>query len=500
MVLTCFGFLTSLHAFSQIILDFPINDLNTCIQQGTCSVEHSAFDIGSIYDVFDHKDETHARSQNINPLVITLTFPFPVTFSGSEILHVAGDGWWSLEAADSHEDLDAKTGTYIEFFSMTPLTDGVKDQLIFFLPVSKHIVRMTVRRTTGDDYVHLGEWQLISPHATVALDHICINPPEIWLLPNAAFEVSLQGVDSNNHSYNITEGVTWSVDADDFVDLETTEKGVKINAGNNLGRHAIQAAWADQQISAIAPVHVIEDFTPIKADQRAVNVALVVIDPPIEALGGVRFHQRFSWDDPVALAHLLADSLNAVSGGVVDYKIISTIDEIQLYAALEGTFISVDSMYRLFLEPGWTTFHQLEQSGGYFFDYNALLANHDFCALSNQHEIDEVWVYSMPFTGMYESRLTGDGAFWYNSPPLEGNDCIDQLPVMGFNYERGLAEAMHSFGHRVESAITHTFGRWDYTAVAKNDWELFSSYDLVDPGKSHCGNIHFPPNARSDYD
>jgi len=59
---------------------------------------------------------------------------------------------------------------------------------------------------------------------------------------------------------------------------------------------------------------------------------------------------------------------------------------------------------------------------------------------------------------------------------------------------------MHSFGHRVESAMAHTFGRWDYNAIEKNDWELFATYDKIDPGNSHIGNIHYPPNALSDYD
>src|SRR5690349_13708449 len=89
------------QATSQLILDFPITDINELIRNGSCNVEYTTLDIGSIYEVFDHREETHARSKNINPLVITLTFPHPVTFSGSQILQVGGDGWWSLEGADS---------------------------------------------------------------------------------------------------------------------------------------------------------------------------------------------------------------------------------------------------------------------------------------------------------------------------------------------------------------------------------------------------------------
>ena len=489
-----------IHISAQMILEFPVTDINELILNGSCTVEHSNLDIGSIHDVFDHRDETLARSENINPMVITLSFAFPVTFSGSEIFHSFGDGWWSLEAADTQEDLDAKTGSYVEFFSMSPLIDGVKEQILFFLPATKKIIRLTVRRTTGDDYVHLGEWQLISPHGSVELDHICVAPSEIWLLPNTSYEARLNGFDVEGNSYPIHEEVSWSVDIPGFIELEATETGVIVHSSDVLATAPILAQWEKYNISALSPVHVVENFSPEKAETRKVRVALVIIDPPIAAEGGMRFHERFGWEDPAHLAATLIDSLNAVSEGVVQYEIFETIDDQSFYTALEGTFITIDSMYRLFLEPGWATFHQLEQTGGYFFDYNGLLTNHYFCSLSDQKYIDEVWVYSMPFTGMYESRLTGDGAFWYNAPPLDSNSCTDQLPIMGFNYERGVAEAMHSFGHRVESAMAHTFGRWDYNAADKNDWELFTLYDLIAPGQAHVGNIHFPPNGGSDYD
>ena len=482
---------------SQNILQFPVNNIGEMISKGTCEVTHSTFDIGSIQDVFDHNEISLARSQSINPLTITLTFPFAVSFEGSNILQTYGDGWWTLEAADSEYDLAYEAGTYVRLIEKYTLQDGIPDE-VTFSPVSKKIIRLTVRRTTGDDYVHLNEWQLVNGQAEVDIVSTCVRPSEMWLLPGKKNEVVLTGYDAKGLAYPITENVNWMADNGSLVTVETMEDKVMIQADQTLGAGQVTASWNELQYTI--PVNVVDNFQPLPAEKRTVNVALVIIDPPIAAEGGIRFHERFGWTDPHILADLLADSLNAVSKGVVDYRIINTYDEPVLYAMLQGHVISVDSMYRLFLEPGWETFHYLEQVGGYAFDYNGLLEAHDFCTMSNENEIDEVWVYSMPFTGMYESRLTGTGAFWYNSPPLDGNECIDQLPIMGFNYERGLTEAMHSFGHRVESAMAHTFGRWDYAAQDKNDWELFTSYDKVTPGESHVGNIHFPPNGQSDYD
>src|SRR5687768_9935085 len=84
---------------SQVTYSFPIDNINELIQNGTVQVTHSLIDIGGINDVFDHNDQTLARSASINPMIITLTFPFKVSFSGAEILQTYGDGYWTLEAA-----------------------------------------------------------------------------------------------------------------------------------------------------------------------------------------------------------------------------------------------------------------------------------------------------------------------------------------------------------------------------------------------------------------
>ena len=485
------------RSMAQNILEFPVNDISEMLRNGTVEVKHSQLDIGSINDVFDYNNTSLARSANINPLVITLTFPFPVRFSGSRILQTYGDGWWTLEAADTEYDLTYQTGSYQQFFTMSSLLDGIADE-ITFNEVAKKIIRLTVSRTTGDDYVHLNEWQLVNATAEVEIVTVCTWPSELHLLPSTHLEVELFGNDAEGLAYPISTDVSWSSAPNVIFSYEASGPSAIVTSKNIIGTRYLRAEW--KNLSYELPVHGVADFKPKKAETRVVNVALVIIDPPVPTAQGKRFHEIFHWEDPQVLANLLADSLNETSEGVVDYRIISTYDEPTLYAQLEGTFVTITNMYHLLLEPGWETLHALEQSGDIAFDYNGLLAAHDFCASSNTHQIDEVWVYSMPFTGMYESRLTGEGAFWYNSPPLDSNDCIDQLPIMGFNYERGLAEAMHSFGHRVESAMTHTFGRWNYDAEEKNDWEKFTSYDKVTPGQAHIGNIHFPLNARYDYD
>ena len=69
---------------------------------------------------------------------------------------------------------------------------------------------------------------------------------------------------------------------------------------------------------------------------------------------------------------------------------------------------------------------------------------------------------------------------------------------MGLNYERGVAEAIHSYGHRAESIMVHSYGSW--LPNTNNAWNMFTLYDQQAPGQGHVGNIHFPVNATADYE
>src|SRR5262245_22740567 len=73
---------------------------------------------------------------------------------------------------------------------------------------------------------------------------------------------------------------------------------------------------------------------------------------------------------------------------------------------------------------------------------------------------------------------------------------------MGWNYERGEGEALHSFGHRVEGILSLTLGKgvWDQKKNPDNVWTRFTRIDKDLPGSSQVGNVHFPPNGRKDYD
>ncbi|MBK8967254.1 MAG: T9SS type A sorting domain-containing protein [Lewinellaceae bacterium] len=484
---------TFLHA--QTPVELPL-DIGKAIQEGSITVTHSPFDIGLLGHVFDDDPATLARSAAINPMVITLESPNPVQVNNTAILTSHGSGgWWALEAADNLADLNDQSGTYQLLVAQDAHLSDV--WATFNTAFTARVIRLSVKRTQGDDYVHLNEWSLTAKQSIQATG-LCFRPNGLRLLPGASFAMQVVLTDTADLAYALPDAPDWlSSDPGLF---SVSDAGL-VEAGLETGTAMLSVAW--NGFSTAIPVKVVDDFELLTAETRVVKVALVIIDPPIAAAGGQRFSEHF-WPHeggPVYLAQAMADSLTAFSSGAVQYQIAQTYDSDSLFCTFGAVRLSADSIYKLFLEPGWTTLHYVaEQLGQSRFDYNAMLDFYDFCAQSDAKLIDEVWVYSMPFIGTWESTLTGEGAFWYNSPPLSGNACVDQLPIMGLNYERGRAEALHGYGHRAESAMAQVFGRWNYATPPLNSWEIFAQYDQLNAGQAHLGNIHFPPNGTSDYD
>lgn len=251
-------------------------------------------------------------------------------------------------------------------------------------------------------------------------------------------------------------------------------------------------------------------FTPQKAtgitDQvTVVKVAVVIQDPPITSMGNKRIHEvfktpgyTFKWHDPYKLYESYRDTLNSVSHHTIRYEIVKVYDDSLFFTRLNNTgeMLSLERVVELLGEPGWATL----KGQGTKFDYNAFINHYGFCGMRDRGEVNEVWLWTFPYGGTWESTFAGENGFWLNSEPVQGTSCKDLLTVMGLNYEREMSLALESYGHRFESIMRKVYGRWDNSVADKNNWELYTSYDKVTPGKANIGNIHFPPNGQSDYD
>jgi len=253
-----------------------------------------------------------------------------------------------------------------------------------------------------------------------------------------------------------------------------------------------------------------------KTEPIKIKVAVVYEDPIYTQYGNKKLHECFHtpsvpqliWNDPAQLSSDYEKTLEELSGNTIDYEIAEEVNADHFFTYLKNDPLkrplTADEIAVLLSEPDWKTLKETGTS----YDYNAMVKYYGFDKKRDQNEINEVWVWTFPYCGMYESHLMGQGAFWLNSPPNADPSCTDLLTIMGLNYERDLACALESYGHRFESTMMQVYGWWAYDEKQNKseltNWELYSGYlkkyDKFSKGKSHVGNIHFPPNGEKDYD
>jgi hypothetical protein len=229
----------------------------------------------------------------------------------------------------------------------------------------------------------------------------------------------------------------------------------------------------------------------VDPDAIAPKVLLYIYNPTMTNLGGQRMNQAYGWGDPVALTNQVVQDLQTSSYGRARYQIVETVDD-ATFPYLEGGFQYTPTSF----SAAWAAGNL--QSGT--FDYARFVSEHGIGPRVDAGEIDEVWVYTFPGAGMYESAMFGRGAYWINGgayPNAGGNRaCV----VMGWNFERGVAEAIHSYGHRSESILAgKIYGQWCQNTRC-NTWSRFALIDQSAPGLGGVGNVHFPVNGTADYD
>ncbi|HQR08564.1 MAG TPA: Ig-like domain-containing protein [Gemmatales bacterium] len=218
------------------------------------------------------------------------------------------------------------------------------------------------------------------------------------------------------------------------------------------------------------------------------RILLYAFNPIMENFGGQRLNTVYGWQDPVTLTQQSIADLTSSSHGMYRPQIVQTIIADQQPYFTDG-FQHTDASF----VQAWANrdFH-----AGFMFDYTRFIQENDLANRVDRGEIDEVWIYAPPINGMWESAMAGKDAFWVNGPTQTGGNRA--FPIMGLNYERGVGEAIHSFGHRAEGTMDHAY------ATIQNDpnntWHRFTQIEKNAPGQGGVGNVHFPVNGTGDYD
>lgn len=228
-----------------------------------------------------------------------------------------------------------------------------------------------------------------------------------------------------------------------------------------------------------------------------VRVLVVNYNPVIESEGGKRLHQVLGWNDPRKLAEGYIADLRETSRGFVRHRIIAWRDVDEWPQKVDG-FRYTDESFLKMWRGDRKTAHQPDEAS-----YKAVIDSQRVNQEVERGRIDELWVFGFPYGGFWESAMVGPGAFFINGGTYPDASPKKRYAVMGFSYERGVAEMIHNLCHRAENHLRRVYGgRWDpVTDPAKaTPWERFSAYEKTSPGHAGVGNCHFPPNGEKDYD
>jgi hypothetical protein len=447
---------------------------------------------------FDGNPFTEMALLTSDSVSLTLEFKNPVTIEKSKVFFW-NPGVWTLEAADTLTDLNAHSGSYALLTENNSLPSFAWDS-VSFTKHSVRCVRLRAVSSTAGSGIYVGEWSLLG---TVTFTNFVFLPSPLRVVAGTSLQMRVNIQDDQGRIYPnfLTEPLDWG--SEDHA-IATVDPYGKVT-GHAIGSTTVTVKTDARTLMGSAPISVVADFRGEKVPPMTIKVAVVYQDPTLP--NSNRLHEEFaSWRDPRLLVPCLIKHFRQATDSVLNFQIVESIEGDRLFTKLHGSYLTITQYYQLLKEPNWVTLKAEHDSSHLEFDYKEFVKFYNFDTKRNNGTIDEVWVFAAPYLEMAESQLMGPNAFWWNSSPIKtGTALTKNLSVMGLNYERGVDQAFHSFGHRVESAMWHAYmeaqGRdWDTKSTNPTPWDLFTRIEKDTPGLSHVGNVHFPPNGSHDYD
>ena len=230
-------------------------DINAMLDAGTASVTSAPIDIGSLINVFDGNTGTLARSASVNPAYVQVAFTGPRTLKEFRawFSHTWGDPshQWMIETADTQVDMDLKIGSHA---TIVPWTGTPSDQYSVATleePVRTKLVRLTVERLTGDNYVHINEWSIYGGATMAALE---VRPASATLEQYDQFQFDTVGIDSDGWEHDLTDQVQWSILDPDVATVDTGGVVTAMMPGNTQVIAAVDALSASAQLDVVPRV------------------------------------------------------------------------------------------------------------------------------------------------------------------------------------------------------------------------------------------------------
>lgn len=229
-----------------------------------------------------------------------------------------------------------------------------------------------------------------------------------------------------------------------------------------------------------------------RADEGQIVVKVLVLNfDPIVPGREQRLHEVCGWFDPRELAEGYIADVKQASGGLVEYRVAEWRDVDGFPAKQDGFRYSVEAY--LDCREGKAKWHEPDLS-----DYPRLAEEYGVTQLVDAGEVDELWLFGGPYFGFHESAMIGPKAFYINGGVYDQVPVTRPFAVMGFNYERGVAEMLHNLCHRTESTMSRVYDGWTADELTTH-WARFAA-NVKQSGTAAVGSCHYPPNGESDYD
>jgi len=197
------------------------------------------------------------------------------------------------------------------------------------------------------------------------------------------------------------------------------------------------------------------------------NVFVLIFNPTIDQGGTpAKLTNYLNWYNPDTITNNLVPVFPTVSHDFLSYTIVERVEVDGWPVKTDGFVYSQASYLQCWQDH--STCHAQDSA-----DFQKMFTDYGICSKN----VDEVWVWGGPWFGYPEHQVV--------------NFCGKSQFIMGFNYERGIDEALHNFGHRMEFVTSDSGNRINNGIPWKQDvateWNKFSRIE------TGCGNIHYPP-------
>ena len=241
---------------------------------------------------------------------------------------------------------------------------------------------------------------------------------------------------------------------------------------------------------------------PVARDTNAVTIRVLAINYDPVLANGARLSREMRWNDPRPMTTNLLRYLRECSGGYARYELVDFVDVNAFPLKRDGFRYNEQSFREM-----WKDRKKAHQPDSV--SYAAIFKENDLVKRIQREDLREIWIWGAPYFGTdeYAMKIPGDQVLyptdnpWFYRP-YDIPDCGRTVWVMGFNYEVGEDNALHSYGHRVEGILSLTVGRgiWTGEAGETNAWSRFTRQADKFPHDAQVGNVHGGPNAAKGYD